>query len=81
MFQRKNLELVVFFQWVSLIRCQLHLWRDQYALPVCLCDALSTSSDIDAMNVKGVGHCAILGILDLEHLSQAEVLKDPADWA
>ena len=50
-------------------------------MPVCFGDGLCVASDIDTVDVKGVGHCAVLGILDLEHLSQAEVLKDPADWA
>ena len=61
-------ELVVSLQWVSLIRCQFHLPRNRDALPVRFHGAFSRASNIDTVNMKGIGHCTILGILDLKHL-------------
>ena len=39
------------------------------------------ASNIDTVDMKGVRHCTVLGILYLKHLSKAKVLKDSTYWA
>jgi hypothetical protein len=74
-------ELIVYLQWVSLIRGQFHLLRNQYASPVCFSGAVCSAFGIKTMNMKSVSHCTVLRILELKHLLKAQVLEDSADWA
>jgi hypothetical protein len=60
--------LVIFFQGVSPVCCQFHLSWNYQALPGRFGNALSVALDVDAVDVKSVGHCAVLRVLDLQHL-------------